>query len=139
MRQQGSVQLAGIEFSVSAPTCTPMFDEMRQSLVDVKPELSNRCTYVCQSAHRFTCRFGARRRTEVSAGPCADSRLNRMAMATIGAGVMLSVESRMHKERHKKPPLGANERDGDPASRGESSPMGLLHSTRMRTFNQSQI
>jgi len=62
-----------------------------------------------------------------------------MARSTIRAGVMLSVESTIHKEPRKKPPRGANERNGDPASRGESSPIGFLQSTRIRTFQQSQM
>jgi hypothetical protein len=52
---------------------------------------------------------------------------------TIGGGVMLSVESTIHKGPRKKPPVGANERNGDRASRGESSPIGLLQSTRILT------
>jgi len=51
--------------------------------------------------------------------------LNRMAMSTIRAGVMPSVESTIHKEPRKEPPLGANERNGDP--RAEVSPAGENH------------
>jgi len=104
----------------------------------MEPELANRGTYLYQSG-RFSCRWGAHRWPEVSAGPCADSGVNRMAMATIRARVMLSVAITIHKEPRKKPPRGANERNEDPANGGDSSPIGRRQRTRVWTFQQSRM
>jgi hypothetical protein len=53
---------------------------------------------------------------------------------TVAAGVMMSVENTIYEEPRRTPAVGANERNCDGASRGESSPIGQFQSTRIRTF-----
>jgi hypothetical protein len=53
---------------------------------------------------------------------------------TVAAGVILSVENAIYEEPRRTPAVGANERNCDGASRGESTPIGQFQSTRIRTF-----
>src|SRR6266567_6084520 len=99
---------------------------MRQLLIDTTREVANRCTYLCQSAHRFTRRWSAFIPGKFSAGAWVNSVLNRVVMYVICARAMLTVESTIHNEPRTEPPVAGHQGNGDPAGRGESSLTRLL-------------